>query len=202
MRHPIIATTLMAALGSFSFTATATDGHAAEIALLKQQLASLQAQLQALEERTTSLLADKEPAPSVDQPTKEAARVETNGGIKVVSADKQFEASLGGRIHFDAYAFDRDLANAVGTTEFRRARLTVAGKFYGWDYRMEQDFAAGANLEGLRDVYIARRAMGGKFTIGQFKPYRSMEELTSSNDILMMERPFASASGVYAGRQF
>jgi phosphate-selective porin OprO/OprP len=29
-----------------------------------------------------------------------------------------------------------------------------------------------------------------------------MEELTSSNEILMMERPFASASGLFNGRQF
>src|SRR5690606_3036150 len=57
-------------------------------------------------------------------------------------------------------------------------------------------------LEGFRDVYIARSALGGKVTIGHFKPYRSMEELTSSNEILMMERPFASATGLFSGRQF
>ncbi|RYG12548.1 MAG: porin, partial [Burkholderiales bacterium] len=108
----------------------------------------------------------------------------------------------GGRIHFDTYAFDRDLAATTGTTEFRRARLTLSGKAFGWDYKMEQDFGAGTNLEGLRDLYIAKSALGGKFTIGHFKPYRSMEELTSSNEILMMERPFASATGLFSNRQF
>src|SRR5690606_10480773 len=104
--------------------------------------------------------------------------------------------------HFDAYAFDRDEAGSTGTTEFRRARLTLQGKAHGWDYKREQDFAAGSNLDGLRDAYIARSALGGKFTIGHVKPYRSMEELTSSNDLLMMERPFASATGLFGGRQF
>jgi len=131
-----------------------------------------------------------------------APKVETKGGLKVTSADKKFEASLGGRIHFDAYAFDRDLAATTGTSEFRRARLTLAGKALGWDYKLEQDFSAGSNLDGLRDAYIATSLAGGKVTIGHFKPYRSMEELTSSNELLMMERPFASATGLFSGRQF
>ena len=67
---------------------------------------------------------------------------------------------------------------------------------------MEQDFAAGTNLEGLRDAHISTALWGGRATIGHFKPYRSMEELTSSNEILMMERPFASATGLFNGRQF
>jgi phosphate-selective porin OprO/OprP len=69
---------------------------------------------------------------------------------------------------------------------------------------MEQDFAAGTNLDGLRDLYVARAFGGGssRLTIGHFKPFRSMEELTSSNEILMMERPFASATGLFGGRQF
>src|SRR5690606_20143942 len=69
-------------------------------------------------------------------------------------------------------------------------------------YKVENDFASGNNLDGIRDLYIARNMLGGKLTIGHFKPYRSLEELTSSNEILMMERPGASATGIYSGRQF
>lgn len=203
MRHSILATALAVTLGGFGFSAAAADGRDAEIALLKEQLARLQAQVQALEERTDAQSdVNIDTAQSLDKLANESVKVETKGGIKVSTADKAFEASIGGRIHFDAYAFDRDLANTTGTTEFRRARLTLAGKLYGWDYKMEQDFAAGTNLDGLRDLYVAKSALGGKFTIGQFKPYRSMEELTSSNEITMMERPFASATGLYNGRQF
>jgi phosphate-selective porin OprO/OprP len=39
-------------------------------------------------------------------------------------------------------------------------------------------------------------------TVGQFKPYRGMEELTSSNEITFMERPSTSSTGIYNGRQF
>lgn len=194
--------------------AIAPVAHAAdqdEIAALKAQLAALQAKVEALEQRaatdasapvaSTTGPAAVESAPAA-APAPAAAKAETRGGLRIADADRGFEATVGGRIHFDAYAFDRDQAASTGTTEFRRARLSLSGKAYGWDYKLEQDFAAGSNLEGLRDAYIATGLWGGKLTIGHFKPYRSMEELTSSNELLMMERPFASATGLFGGRQF
>lgn len=210
MRSSLLAAAIAIAIGSsISFTAVAQSGamssaeRDSELAALKAQLEALQAKVVELEQRTDAQsdinVAAQE---NLDKMASETPKLETKGGIKVTSADKTFEASVGGRIHFDAYAFDRDIAATTGTTDFRRARLTLAGKAFGWEYKMEQDFAAGTNLEGLRDVYVAKPALGGKFFIGQFKPYRSMEELTSSNEITMMERPFSSASGLFSGRQF
>lgn len=203
MRHTILAAALATALGSTSFTAAAQSAQDREISELKAQIMALAAKVEELETRTDAQsdinVATQE---NLDKMATTTPTVSTKGGIKITSPDKQFEASIGGRIHFDAYAFDRDLADTTGTTEFRRARLTLQGKAYGWDYKMENDFGAGGGLDGFRDVYIARSALGGKFTIGHFKPYRSMEELTSSNEILMMERPFASATGLFNGRQF
>ena len=201
MRHSILAAALAVAMGGTSLAASAADS--SEIAELKAQLALLQAKVAELEERTDAQSdVNIDTAGQLDKLTTGSTVVDTKGGIKVTSADKKFEATVGGRIHFDAYAFDRDIAPVTGTTEFRRARLTLAGKAYGWEYKLEQDFSAGTNLDGLRDAYIATGLWGGKATIGHFKPYRSMEELTSSNEILMMERPFASASGLFSGRQF
>ena len=201
MRHNLLATTLAVAIGSTSISALAVTPD--ELAELKAQIAALQARVAELEERTEAQssinIGTQE---SLDKMSTTLPTVSTAGGLKVTSADKKFEATIGGRIHFDTYAFDRDIASTTGTTEFRRARLTLAGKAYGWDYKVEQDFAAGTNLDGLRDAYIATGLWGGKATIGHFKPYRSMEELTSSNEILMMERPFASATGLFSGRQF
>ena len=203
MRHTILAAALATAIGSTSFSAAAQSAQDREIAELKAQVAALAVKVEQLETRDDAQsdinVATQE---HLDKMAADNPTVSTKGGIKVVSADKKFEASLGGRIHFDAYAFDRDRAGTTGTTDFRRARLTLQGKAYGWDYKLEQDFAAGSNLDGLRDAYIATSALGGKFTIGHFKPYRAMEELTSSNEILMMERPFASATGLFSGRQF
>jgi len=203
MRHTILAAALATALGTTSLAAAAQTPQEREIAELKAQIAALAAKVGELETRTDAQsdinVATQE---NLDRMAATTPTVSTSGGLKVTSADRKFEASLGGRIHFDAYAFDRDQASTTGTTEFRRARLTLQGKAYGWDYKMENDFAAGGGLEGFRDVYIAKSALGGKFTIGHFKPYRAMEELTSSNEILMMERPFATATGLFNGRQF
>lgn len=202
MRHTILALAVGSVLATTGFSANA-QSRDAEIEALKAQIAALMEKVEALEERTDAQSdINLDTANKLADATEKAPKVETKGGIKITSADKNFEASVGGRIHFDAYAFDRDLASTTGTTEFRRARLTLSGKAWGWDYKMEQDFAAGTNLDGLRDLYIAKSALGGKFTIGHFKPYRSMEELTSSNEILVMERPFASATGLFNGRQF
>jgi phosphate-selective porin OprO and OprP len=202
MRHTLLALAVGAALAGTSFTSSA-QSRDAEIEALKAQITELMEKVQSLEERSDAQSdVNVDTAQKLDDMSTKTPKIETKGGIKVTSADGKFEATLGGRIHFDAYAYDRDLVDTTGTTEFRRARLTLSGKALGWEYKMEQDFGAGNNLDGLRDLYIAKSALGGKFYIGHFKPYRSMEELTSSNEILMMERPFASATGLFNGRQF
>ena len=142
-----------------------------------------------------------------------ADKASTTGGFKIKSEDGNFEAKIGGRIHFDAnYYTDEDDIN-VGTQNsgndffFRRARLTLEGRAYDFKYKFENEFAssgAGAakNNEGLREMWIGREVMGGaNLRLGQAKPYRGMEELTSSNELTFMERTFAPATGVY-GEQF
>jgi phosphate-selective porin OprO/OprP len=205
MRSSTLAIAIAIAIASTSFNAAAQAGSvsAEELAALRAQVEALQAKVAELETRTDAQSdVNVDTATQLDKMVADSPKVETKGGIKVTSADKKFEASIGGRIHFDAYAFDNDEQDPTGTTEFRRARLTLAGKAFGWEYKLENDFAAGGGLDGFRDVYIAKGGLGGKFTIGHFKPYRSMEELTSSNEITMMERPFSSASGLFSGRQF
>ncbi|WP_334178126.1 porin [Pseudoxanthomonas sp.] len=205
MRYSLLAAALAVAMGSTSFSASAADSRDQTIAELKAQLEALSAKVAELEERTDAQSdVNLDTASQLDKLNTGSPKVDTKGGMKITSADGKFEASLGGRIHFDTYAFDRDLnpGSTTGGTEFRRARLTLSGKAYGWDYKMEQDFGAGSNLDGLRDAYIAKSALGGKFTIGHFKPYRAMEELTSSNELLTMERPFVSATGLFSSRQF
>lgn len=131
-----------------------------------------------------------------------ADEAETKGGLKITSEDGNFSASLGGRIHFDTYLFDPDLEDPVSTTDFRRARITVKGNIYDWGYILEQDYAGGDTLSGFRDVYISHEFLNGQFRIGQFKPFRSMAEMTSSNEITFLERPFSSATGLYKDHQF
>lgn len=203
MRFSPLAAALALALSGLSLDAAAATSQEQQIAALKAQVEALMARLDDLEQQSEAQSDVNIDTSQAIESLAAGPKVETKGGLKVTTPDKQFEFALSGRIHFDAYMFNEDVAAVTDTTEFRRARLTLAGKAYGWEYKMEQDFAAGTNLDGLRDLYVAKGfANGGKLTIGHFKPYRSMEELTSSNDILMMERPFSSATGLFGGRQF
>ena len=54
----------------------------------------------------------------------------------------------------------------------------------------------------LREAWVSTRLGPGQITIGQFKPYRGLEEITSSNELTLMERPSTSSTGLYNGRQF
>ncbi len=143
-----------------------------------------------------------------------ADQAETKGGIKVKSADGRFEASIGGRIHFDHYSFSEDTDARIGTTaygsgaaasqnrgatNFRRARLTLQGKAYGWSYKFEEDFT-GAGTAGFRELWIGTNVGPGELILGQHKPFRGMEEMTSSNEITFMERPNTTATGIYASQ--
>lgn len=204
MRLTILAASLAVALTGFApDTAHAQQASEQELAELKAQVAALMGRIEELEARDDAQSAvNLDTAEALKNIQTVQPKVETKGGLKVTSGDGQFSMSVGGRIHFDGYMFNDDVANPTDTTEFRRGRLTLSGTALGWEYKMEQDFAAGTNLDGLRDLFIARSFGKGKLTIGQFKPYRSMEELTSSNEILMMERPYASATGLFNGRQF
>jgi phosphate-selective porin OprO/OprP len=133
--------------------------------------------------------------------------VSTKGGFEI--KNDLFSAKIGGRIHFDGrYVNEEDDLKATdrtnSNTSFRRARLSMEGKAYGWGYKFENDFAgqSGTTGSGFREMWIGTDFMGHNVRLGQAKPYRSMEELTSSNEITFMERPFSSASGLYNNRQF
>jgi phosphate-selective porin OprO/OprP len=151
-----------------------------EIARLRAELAALQARLDALE-RQAAASAPVDPAPAPATPTRP-------------------EVKLGGRIHWEAYAFDTDRRPATGGSEFRRVRFQLQGALRGWGFRLQPEFAGGDGE--LRDVYLQHELWGGTLTIGQFKPYRSMDELTSSNDGWALERGPTSGSGLFAGRQW
>lgn len=123
--------------------------------------------------------------------------------ISVGAGDGDVKVNVGGRIQFDGNLFDSENPDDQSTLFFRRAFLTISGTAMGWEFRMTDDLADdGGVSEGMRDVYLAHDLAGGKLKLGQFKPYRGMEELTSSAHLLMMERPAIRGSGIYHGAEF
>ncbi|GAC1620797.1 MAG: porin [Nevskia sp.] len=135
----------------------------------------------------------------------------TNGGILIKTDDGKFEAKIGGRIQLDANFIETDKRAKFGSGTaapssglyFRRVYLTVTGKLYGWDYKIEPDFSSnndsGATGIAFQDLYIGHEIGPGKLILGQRKPYRGLEELISSNEVTFIERPTASAVGIFGG---
>jgi phosphate-selective porin OprO/OprP len=136
----------------------------------------------------------------------------TLGGIVVKSDDGNFVGSLGGRIHFDytgimpdkGSSFDSGAAENDSGFYFRRVYISLAGKIYGWRYRIDEDIANTSNpAAGFQDVFVSHDIGDyGTVRIGQTKPFRSMDELTSNNDKIFTERNVNSATGLLGGRDY
>ena len=141
------------------------------------------------------------------------------GGPRIKTDDGNFEIGLNGRGHFDVHSLYPDQANpdypALGSQllhsnnrdgfNWRRTYATITGRIYGVNFKFEDDFAINATTgfpHSLREAWVATKLGTGQLTIGQFKPYRGLEEITSSNEITLMERPSTSSTGIYSGRQF
>jgi phosphate-selective porin OprO/OprP len=120
-------------------------------------------------------------------------------GLAFDSVDGKFKLTVGGRIQNDWawHSLDDDLEAEVGPaddgTEFRRARIALAGTAYGnFEYKAEYDFAGGESA--FKDVYLGMTGLPGVggIRVGHFKEPMGLEELTSSNYITFMERSVTS----------
>lgn len=142
----------------------------------------------------------------------QADSASTLGGIVVKSDDGNFVASLGGRVHFDYTGIMPDKGSGIdsGAAEndsgfyFRRVFISLAGKVYGWRYRIDEDISNTSNpAAGFQDLFISHDIGDyGTVRVGQSKPYRSMDELLSNNDKIFTERNVNSATGLLGGRDY
>lgn len=142
----------------------------------------------------------------------------TKGGLTIKSDDGRFEATVGGRIHFDGTMLNVD-DNAAANNEssgfyFRRVFITLKGKAFGWMYQIDEDIsntskdAPAVNKQagpgaGFNDVWLAKTFLENNTVyFGQKKPWRSLDEIASNNDTVFMERNALSANGLFGGRDF
>jgi phosphate-selective porin OprO and OprP len=136
------------------------------------------------------------------------------------SADGQSSIYLTGRLDFDVgdyldYHPDSKFAsvqNLNSGVDARRARLGVTGKFEGdWAYSLIYDFGGsadsspGASGSGIQTALITYNGLYKgpfplAFEIGYMDTYFTLDESTSSNDIMFVERPSIQtvASNIFA----
>lgn len=119
--------------------------------------------------------------------------ISTKGGLGMKTADGSKSFGLGGRIQWDYNKAEAD--NDPGPDEedmgIRRARIYASGHVGNWAYKAQFNIGENGSSSGtVEDLYIRYTGFGklANITIGkQLEPF-TLEGLTSSKDISMLER--------------
>ncbi len=100
---------------------------------------------------------------------------------------------FGGRIQADATYYNNDVFKYQDGSEVRRARLFIRGDLTEhWDYKLQYDFAP--DDPESKDIYIRYNGFDNtRITLGNFKVFGGLEELTSSNNMSFTERGLPNA---------
>ncbi|OIQ88083.1 porin O precursor [mine drainage metagenome] len=190
--------------------------HQAEMARLEAEIAALQAGKAQSAPQPAAAPPPAAPAPAPTAPTLVESPTHQFG---ISSPDGQTSIALIARLHFDAgdYLHVTPTGGARGAgpgslnsgVNARRARLGLGGTFEGdWAYRLIYEFggssdsltpgAAGADASGVENAYITyngfnrpERALPLAVDFGYMDVPWTLDEATSSNDIMFLERSSA-----------
>lgn len=154
-----------------------------------QSQQDLQIQINAMQLQLEAMQKQLEDTDAGAEKSGDDIKVKWEPAPAISSPDGKFEMNLRGRILIDS-SWISDDKNTIDTkaTEFRAARLGIEGK--AWKvvkYKFESDFAG--NEVDVKDAYLEwKTGPGIKLTVGQFKTPNSLEEISSSRHISLMER--------------
>lgn len=187
---------------------------AAQIEGLQQQIQALQQQLQSLRDQMNAgqkAQSTAAPPTAASPPTapQSAPRLtqSTTNRFGIESADGQYSIALTGRLHLDAgdYISVRPgspaapVSNLSSGFNARRARIGVTGKAFGdWTYTFIYDAGNSNDLTPRGIEYAQINYRGFKNSIldfGYSDTFFTLDEATSSNDIMFMERSTPSQIG-------
>lgn len=181
------------------FTPITFAQSAEDIQALQDQINELNRKLEALKAQQEASQAAATTEPKAE-PAGNDFRVHWKEGLCLDSNNGDFKLKFGGRIQNDFAWFSEgdDIKNipinSQDGTEFRRARLYIGGTIYeDFEFKAQYDFAGSSHK--IKDMYIAANNVPvvGQIKVGHFKEPFSLENLTSSKDIGMMERNLSTA---------
>ncbi len=198
---------LMSAAGVHAQTGDSVESLKKMIEDLTKRLEEVTKKLDAVEKKQTEQAAAPvaaapvaaAPAPAASAKPKGLLDVYWKEGLRLDSADaengvKPFQLKITGRAQLDAsWMAENDDLKSVAESEdgvkFRRARIAIGGIIYrDFDFMAEYDFAEGSTA--FKDVYMSANNIPvvGTVRIGHYKEFGSLDELTSDNDMVFIER--------------
>lgn len=198
--RPVHAALLAAALSFTAAEASAEEMSPEVAALIEAQAAKireLEARLERLEARDSA--APQAPVAVVDIP-QPAIQLATAPPPAPARASASRTPTLRGRAQFDALVYNNEEGSQSTGTEVRRFRLGAKGELSeALSYVAEVDL--GGEQVSLQDVLLTYELSQGRaLSVGYFKPPVTMDELTSSNHTVFLERS-AYASTFTPGRR-
>ncbi|MEX0902588.1 MAG: porin [Pseudohongiellaceae bacterium] len=109
------------------------------------------------------------------------------------AAENTPSIQFSGRIQADSTEYDDGSYPYADGSEVRRLRAGVAGKLItDWEYKVEYEFAP--DDPEVKDIYVRYTGIENtRVTVGNFKVFASLEELTSSNNMTFTERGLPNA---------
>jgi phosphate-selective porin OprO/OprP len=114
--------------------------------------------------------------------------------LKFQSPSGDFAFQAGGRLDVDYAAYQRDKQPLGNGTDLRRARMYIRGTLArDFDYLFEYEFAdnnaSNTRSRGITDAWLRYKGFAPVLlTVGNFKQPFGMEQLTSDNTTVFLER--------------
>jgi phosphate-selective porin OprO and OprP len=154
-------------------------------------------QIERLERRLEELESREREKYSKYKKGEEEVQVYFKNGLKMRTADNEFQFQVGGRIMYDWGFFNEDskfisaFGNQQDGSRFRRVRLFMAGQVYNAvQYKWDIDVDGGASGVTFKDMYISipHIPIVGNFRVGHFKRPASLDSVNSSKYLTFIER--------------
>ena len=155
--------------------------------VIKKQEAELAAQKQASAEAIEEAVASIQPATGGDG-ADGGVKISMDPSPKIESADGKYSFQPFGRVHLDATHFDDDVFDHPSNANFRRARLGFKGNL-GEDFKYKSEIDFGEEAVNFKEVTLTYTGLDhADIKLGHQKPSFGMEQNTSSNYIMFIER--------------
>lgn len=157
--------------------------------VVEQQNATIKKQAEELaqaKQESAEAIANIAPAAGAEE--KDKVKITMKPSPKIESTDGKYSFQPFGRVHMDVTAFDDDKFDHASNANFRRARIGFKGNL-GEDFKYKSEMDFGSEMVAFKDVSLTYTGLGvADVKVGHHKPSFGMEQNTSSNYLMFIER--------------